>query len=354
MKIAIKREQSQASLGFAEREQFAGVSRKKRYQLLILLVVLVGCGSCNDEWKDEQFEHYVSFKAPLDNNGVTQVHVRYKPDGEVTYQLPLIVSGSTTNNNNMTVHVAVDPDTLQTLNYERFQSREDLYYLELESWYFTMPDTVNIHAGENTSLLNIDFTLGDIDLVDKWVLPLTIVDDPSYDYTANHRKNYRKALLRVMPFNDYSGTYSGTALKTYLKGYENDAAIVKSEIPVYVVDENTVFFYAGTVDENRTDRRSYKIYAAFDEQTKVVTLTAEDPNIEFQVNNTPLFTVEETMDATRPYLLHRYVTISNVDYNFTDYTTVPSATIAYTVRGSLILERKINTQIPDEDQAIEW
>ncbi len=327
---------------------------KKRYFLPFLLSVLVVFSACNDEWKDEQYVHYVSFKAPLDDNGVTPIYVRYKSEGEVTYQLPLIVSGSTTNDRDMTVHVAVDPDTLQTLNDERFQSREELYYQELDSRYFTMSDTVNIRAGENTSLLDIDLTLGGIDLVDKWVLPLTIVDDPSYDYVANPRKNYRKALLRIMPFNDYSGTYSGTALKVYLKGYESDAAIVESEIPVYVVDENTVFFYAGTVDEENTDRRSYKISASFDEETKIVTLTAEDPNIEFKVNSTPMFAVEETMDATRPYLKHRYVTISNIDYNYTDYTSSTGATIAYTVRGSIILERKINTQIPDEDQAIEW
>ena len=327
---------------------------KKRYFLPFLLGILVFFSACNDEWKEEQYVHYVSFKAPLDGNGVTQIYIRYKPDGEVTYQLPLIVSGSTTNNRDMTVHVTIDPDTLQTLNYERFQSRDDLYYVELGKQYFSMPETVSIKAGENTSLVNIDFTLGGIDLVDKWMLPLTIADDPLSAYVANPRKNYRKALLRVMPFNDFSGTYSGTALKTYLKGYENDAAIVKSEIPVYVVDENTVFFYAGTVDEENTDRRSYKIYASFDHETKIVTLTAEDPNINFQENGTPVFIEEETMDATRPYLLHRYVTISKIDYNFTDYTTVPGATIDYTVRGSMILERKINTQIPDEDQAIEW
>lgn len=327
---------------------------KNKYRLLSLLAVLIGFSSCNDEWKDEQFEHYVSFKAPLDSKGVSQINIRYKPDGLVTYQLPLIVSGSTTNTTDLTVGVAIDPDTLDVLNNERFQNRTDLYYKELDADFFTMPETVTIKAGENTGLLNIDFTLGDIDLVDKWMLPLTIADDPAKGYVANPRKHYKKALLRVMPFNDYSGIYSGTALKTFLKGYENDAAIVKSEVPVYVVDENTVFFYAGTVDENRIDRRNYKIYAAFDSQTKTVTLTAEDPGINFQVNGTPVFVVEETMDAVRPYLLHRYVTISKIDYSYTDYTAVPNAEIAYTVRGSLILERKINTQIPDEDQAIEW
>jgi len=188
---------------------------KNKYRLLSLLAVLIGFSACNDEWKDEQFEHYVSFKAPLDSKGVSQINIRYKPDGQVTYQLPLIVSGSTTNATDLTVGVAVDPDTLATLNTERFQSRTDLYYRELNNAFFTMPATVNIKAGENTALLNIDFTLGDIDLVDKWMLPLTITDDPASGYVANPRKHYKKALLRVMPFNDYSGIYSGTALKTF-------------------------------------------------------------------------------------------------------------------------------------------
>ena len=62
----------------------------------------------------------------------------------------------------------------------------------------------------------------------------------------------------------------------------------------------------------------------------------------------------EKMDEVRPYLLHRYLTINNIDYQFTDYTMVPSKSIIYKVSGSLILERRLNTQIPDEDQAIEW
>jgi len=33
---------------------------------------------------------------------------------------------------------------------------------------------------------------------------------------------------------------------------------------------------------------------------------------------------------------------------------VPNVDINYKVSGSLILERQLNTQIPDEDQSIEW
>jgi hypothetical protein len=249
--------------------------------------------------------------------------------------------------------VAVDSDTLQQLNLERFQSRTDFYYRELGDRYFNMPETVNIKAGENTAMIPVDFELSGIDLTDKWVLPLTIVDGPSYSYQSNPRKHYNKALLYVTPFNDYSGIYGGTALKTYFKGDESGAAIVKSEIPVYVVDENTVFFYAGTVDENRIDRSKYKIYATFDGETKSITLRADDPEINFTASN-PTFSIKETMDATRPYLLHRYLTISGLEYEYTDYTIIPGQTIDYVVTGTMSMERKINTQIPDEDQAIEW
>lgn len=326
---------------------------KKIYYLFMPLTLLL-CSSCNDEWKDEQYEHYVSFKAPLNNQGVTRINVRYKSEGKVTYQLPLIVSGSTVNDRDLTVHVAVDSDTLQTLNRERFQNRTDLYYKELGDQYFSVPQSVTIPKGENTTELNIDFTLKGLDLVDKWILPLTVVDNPSYDYVGNPRKNYRKAMLRIMPFNDYSGIYSGTGLKMFLKGYENEAPIVRSEIPTFVVDENSIFFYAGMIDEDNMDRKNYKIIAHFDEETKIVSFSAEDPDIDFESFGTAIFKVDEIMDDVRPYLLHRYITINNIDYTFTDYTTVPGRKISYTVRGSLIMERKINTQIPDEDQAIEW
>ena len=49
--------------------------------------------SCNDDWVDEQYEHYISFKAPLDTEGnsvgVTTVYVpltRSNDDGRHTTQ----------------------------------------------------------------------------------------------------------------------------------------------------------------------------------------------------------------------------------------------------------------------------
>lgn len=326
---------------------------KKSYIQIFLLALIIICSSCNDEWKDEQYARYIGFKAPLESEGVTNIFVRYKDGEKTTFLQPLVVSGSTTNDKNITVHIGLDPDTLNVLNYERFQNREDFYYKELSSQYFSMPSTVDIKAGEDTALLPIDFTFDGIDLVDKWVLPLTIQDDPSYGYTAHPRKNYRKALLRVNPFNDYSGTYSGTALRTAMVGHENETALKKNEVRSYVVDENTIFVYAGIVDEERQDRRNYKVYITFS-ATGSVTLHADNPALNLKVNRDASYTILEKMDETHPYLMLRYITINNIDYNYTDYTTNPGLPTEFRVSGSLILERKLNTQIPDEDQAIEW
>lgn len=324
----------------------------KKIAAILTILLAVGSVACNKDMVTEQYQQYISFKAPLDDNGVTPIYVRYNANGLVNYQLPVLVSGSTTNDKNILVHVGVDADTLTAFNNLNFQNRTDLYYQQLTSQYFSMPDTVTIPRGSNSSTMNVSFSLANIDLVNKWILPLTI--ESSNDYTPNPRRNYSKALLRVIPFNAYSGQYSGTGLKIYLKGEENGAAIVENTIQSYVVDDNTVFFYAGTVTEDKGDRKYYKINAYFDSTTRQVTLSSDNPSMNLIVNKTLNFSVEDVPDATLPYLVHRYVTINNIDYNYTDYTSVANASISYTVRGSLIMERKINTQIPDEDQAIQW
>ncbi|WP_293937259.1 DUF4973 domain-containing protein [Sphingobacterium sp. UBA5996] len=326
--------------------------KKSSIQLFFLMVLFV-CNACNDEWKEEQFEHYVSFKAPLESEGVANIYVRYKDGQKTTFLQPLEVSGSTTNDMDLSVRVGVDADTLGILNYERFQNRQDFYYEQLDNSYFSIPETVNIKTGENTALMAIDFSLKGIDMAEKWVLPLTILEDPAAQYKINPRKHYKKALLRVNPFNNYSGTYSGTALKVVMDGHESETPIVKSQIRSYVVDENTIFFYAGNIDEDRKDRKNYKIFATFSE-TGGVTFRAENPNMKFAVKKDASYTISEQMDAVRPYLLHRYITLNNVDYEFTDYTLVSTTAIKFKVSGSLILERQLNTQIPDEDQSIEW
>jgi len=154
--------------------------KEKIYNLLFAVLMALFCTACNEEWTDEQYEHYVSFKAPMDYaRGVTDIYVKYKLNGAVTYQLPVIMSGSTLPGHDTEVQIAIDSDTLKSINWEYFHNRTDLYYKELTSDYYEVENmNVVIPADDCVGLLNVNFKLGGIDLVDKWVLPLTIRESP--------------------------------------------------------------------------------------------------------------------------------------------------------------------------------
>ena len=158
--------------------------------MMSLLAFMLLSTSCNDEWSQEQYLQYVGFKAPLNDNGVTAVYVpysRHNDDGSLQfneaglsdYSLPVVISGSTHNAKEITIHVGHDADTLNTLNYARYQNRRDLYYVDMKD-YATYPETLPLKSGEDVGLLNIRFNFKNIDMVNKWVLPIQILDDSSY------------------------------------------------------------------------------------------------------------------------------------------------------------------------------
>ncbi|MDE6162421.1 MAG: DUF4361 domain-containing protein, partial [Bacteroides sp.] len=128
-------------------------------------------------------------------------------------------------------------------------------------------------------------------------------------------------------------------------------------------DENSVFFYAGTVWEEDVNRSKYKVIVTFNPGTTdesgtvsgTLTLRPGDAANEMNLQSSGACTYEirSNMDPVQPYLKHYYVTMQ-MQYNYTDFTSDPSNPIVFNARGSLVLERKINTLIPDQDQAIQW
>jgi|SRR5690606_12066133 hypothetical protein len=327
---------------------------KKIHILLFTLTVMLWSISCNNEWEDEQYEHLVSFKAVPNTEGVSWTYVRYKTDGKVKFDLPLIVSGSTPNTRDRTVRIGLDLDTLAFLNREQFGEREELYYKQLDDKYYTMPETVTIPAGESMVIIPIEFSLADIDEADKWVLPLQILEDPSGDYKVNPHKHYRRAMLRIAPFNDYSGEYSGNLYKIILEG-DKDNPLTLDTYRSYVVDEETIFFYAGTRDIDYLDRKKYKVFVKFKDDQKLEIWSDNVENNKFEVVSPQdaSYTVQEEWDAVKPYLKHIYITLY-FSYKFEDYTSVPGLRLKYETSGSLSMQRDLNTLIPDEDQQIQW
>ena len=109
---------------------------KKVYILGMVLCMCTLLVSCNDEWKDELFTRMVSFKAPNGSNSVSDIYIRYQPDGSGSFQLPVIVSGSQTNDQDIAVKISVDNDTLAILNTEKYLDRRDLWYKQLPERFY--------------------------------------------------------------------------------------------------------------------------------------------------------------------------------------------------------------------------
>lgn len=321
---------------------------KKIYNFILTILAISSFSSCEHEWKDELYDHSISFA----KNGIVDIRVRYNENGKVTYRLPIMVSGSLQNAQNITVNIALDPDTLADANVRRYSSRTDLYFLPLEDQFYEIPNTVNIKPGENEGLFDIDFNLAGIDMTRNHVLPLTIAEGNGY--TPNYRKHFRKALLNVIPYNDFSGTYSAT--NASVDDGTGKPLTVATRL-AQVVDANKIFFYAGIIQEDLQNRADYKVIAEFIPQSEefqdegVVKFSSPNSKINFEaVDGTYLIT--RMMDEVLPYLEHIYVTIQ-LDYKYNEWLDEENK-ITYSVKGSMIMERKRNTLIPDDDQAWQW
>ena len=130
-----------------------------------------------------------------------------------------------------------------------------------------------------------------------------------------------------------------------------------------VVDENTIFFYAGSTWVEDENRSRYKVFVEFGEATEDEegtvkgTLKLYGDASESEINIQPLgeckYEKRIIQHETIKYM-ERHLTTLELSYKYTDVTSNPDYPMTYEVNGSMTMERQINPLIPDEDQAIEW
>lgn len=336
------------------------MNMKAIYRYLMFFITILSCVSCNKEWEGEHYKKMISFA----QNGVIDLHIRYKNDGKVTYNVPIVVSGSQKSSNNYLVKVGIDKDTLAVLNFERFRKRDDLYFTYLDEKFWNIPSyEVLIPSGKDIGLLPISFDLTGINMSQKWILPLTIVDDSGYE--TNHFKHFRKSLLNIIPYNDYSGSYGATAGYVYNKalgGLSDPNPQTVATRQLYVVDEQSAFFYAGLTEDELKERELYKINVSFymndhaEEDGSVRgTVLLEAPNkdkIKF-ISKPGTVKIKKEIDPVLTYLEYTLTTLT-MEYEYSYLIPNTSATIDYIFKGDLIMKRTRNTTIPDEDQGMSW
>src|SRR5688572_12434949 len=132
----------------------------KKFCVFILINLLVGA-ACNKEWTDELYVKEVSFV----KSGVVKVFAKYKEQGGVVkVKVPIILSGSTGNPDDIEVTIEIDRDTLEILNFERFRLRKDLYFQELpQANYSFASKTTIIHKGSLQGYFDLELKLEGLD-----------------------------------------------------------------------------------------------------------------------------------------------------------------------------------------------
>jgi len=314
---------------------------------VFIAIILVTASTCKREWLGEQYVKEVSFA----RSGVVKVYAKYKSQGGVvTLKIPVVLSGTTGNNEDIQVTIDIDKDTLDDLNFDRFRLRSDLYFHELpEKHYQFKSMTTTIPAGSLQGYFEVDLMLEDLDMINKYILPLKIVSTSKNNVAS--RRWYSKSLMHIITFNDFSNRYSNAG-RIWNRDLPQDDknAFSMPHRTAWVVDENKVFFFAGHIDEEAYDRAKYKIIAQFNADS-TVTLSAPDPAINFSQQQ-GTYTIMKTKDEVQPYLERTYVTM-NLEYWFDDITN-PDFPIHYRFAGPMTMERVRNTQIPDEDQQVEY
>jgi hypothetical protein len=262
--------------------------------------------------------------------------------------VPVIVSGSTSNNQDIEVSIELDRDTLNNLNFDRFRLRQDLYFQELPVANYAFSSmTSSIPAGSIQGYFDLNLRMEGLDLINKYILPVKIVSTSRNNVSP--RRWFSKSLMQIIPFNDYSGRYSNAGLIWNRDVPQNNqVALTTPYRNAWVVDERTVFFFAGNIDEEAYDRARYKVIATLNSDS-TVTLSAPDAAIKFSQQK-GTWSLSKRKDEVQPYLQKTYITM-NLEYWYSDITN-PAFPINYRFTGPLTLEKVRNTQIPEEDQQV--
>lgn len=228
--------------------------------ILIYTAILLGvCSftSCENNIPDEQFTKMVL----LTKNGVQDYNIEFTDKGTVELSLPISVNGTSVNNQDVTVRLAEDPDTLLAYNFDRFRSKTALYYLSPSEKMYSFPSgpEVTIKAGNNYEVFPLKFNLKEFDLYRNYVLPLKIESVSAYQPAWSQ---YTKLLMRLNVSNFISGNYSVDG-RVWEKNFPDQKLPISSTV-LRALSADQCYLYAGNVTETDEDRDVYSLTVKVD------------------------------------------------------------------------------------------
>ena len=142
----------------------------------------------------------------LNQNGFREYDLNYVDANVRDTLITVAVNGSSKLDRDVRVDLAVNPDTLEGYNWEKYRNDRSLYYELLpEECYSFNGEGIIIKAGTEYTDVPISFNLDKIDKDKNFVLPISIVS--TSEYRIGEPK-YSTILMNVVLSNAYTGTYS--------------------------------------------------------------------------------------------------------------------------------------------------
>ncbi|MDD3036983.1 DUF4973 domain-containing protein [Bacteroides sp.] len=222
----------------------------KLYVYTASLLMVCAVTSCDNNIPDEQFAKKVS----LTKNGMQKYNIDFTDEGILDLNIPVLVSGTSKNDQNIEVTIALDPDTLANYNFERYRNNQALYYqLPSENMYhFPKGATVTIPAGVDYSIIPLTIDLRNFDLYNNYILPLQINKVSAYEIAWS---SYSKLLINLNISNFISGSYtvSGNVWEASMP----DQKLAVSSSSLFTLGANKCYLYMGDIAEDNINRALY-------------------------------------------------------------------------------------------------
>lgn len=241
----------------------------------LLAFALAGCIG---ELPEEQFEKYVL----LTVNGWSEQDIKFTTSNTAEFPIPISISGTSSNNENVDVKLQYDLDLLARYNLEKYKLQEDLYYSAVPNDAITLTEEVSIAAGSENGVATLVIDFNKIsDPFKDYVLPISIKTTSSYKLQPLGQAEILKrseALYHIRRVNSFSGDYSGSVsvYQTNGRGSIVSPYVIKgsgSPVPVktlYALSENECYFFAGQIDRNHVQRNDFIVNVRIDENDSLI------------------------------------------------------------------------------------
>jgi len=305
--------------------------------LVPALLILFTTTSCSDDLNYELFTKYTYL---LKNGWQGNLAMNLTEQNTVNLNVPFGVNGSTGNNKDINVTLAVDPDTLKDYNFDKNKNDSAAYYtiLPADCYQFDKTSYV-IPAGQLNAAATVTVDMTNLatnySIYDQYVLPIKIA---SSDGEVVGPSKYSRALYLINLVNNWSGSYSGTGTLTAIykkkigSRYQNITYTGEvSGKQVYAISNKECYMYAGSYERDTKHHSEFVVKMTMNADSTITMESPTNPNFQPIEAN---YKFKFTQNSTDSRKLNR-MTVFHTHYKYVDVYTDPEITEPYEYEGTL-------------------